>query len=69
MTHQLTPLEFIITERLENWAGWPDPDWLVDTIRRLNWKPEDIRKAMLALRDKGVIAFVQHKDQTVVRME
>jgi hypothetical protein len=67
---KLSAYEKIIRDVIAGWNGWPAPDWVVDNLRRKHkWTEKEIQQIMRSLRDKGVIAFVTHKEETVVRIE
>jgi hypothetical protein len=63
-------LSEIILERLANWAGWPEIDWLVMTIHNRNKIPElQITHEINNLVSSGKIALIEHKNQAVLRIE
>lgn len=67
---KLSAYEKTVRDVIADWNGWPAPDWVVDNLRRKHkWTEKDIQQIMRSLRDKGVIAFVTHKEETVVRID
>lgn len=72
MTHvkfELTALEQVVKVTLEEWAGWPEPEWLIGHIARKHKRStDDVSAALKSLFDKGIIAKEQHGAQVVFRM-
>lgn len=67
---QTKTLSEIIIDTLNNWAGWPEVDWLVMSINRKHRIPVTvICNKITELLSSKKIAMVEHNKQAVLRME